>query len=63
MHRDHDEIFHRADALGVTILQRSKTVWVATGSYRGRLFEVKARSPAVALTLWMEAAQYAGQRI
>jgi hypothetical protein len=63
MHRDHEEIFYRANALGVTIHQRSKTVWVATGSHRGRLFEVKARSPAIAFALWMEAAQYTGQRI
>jgi hypothetical protein len=63
MHRDHEEIFYRANALGVTIYQRSKTVWVATGSHRGRHFEVKARSPAMALALWMEAAQYTGQRI
>ena len=63
MHRDHEEIFYRANALGVTIYQRSKTVWVATGSHRGRYFEVKARSPAMALALWMEAAQYTGQRI
>ena len=63
MHRSDEEIFYRANALGVTVYQRSKTVWVAAGSYRGRHFEVKARSPATALTLWMEAAQYTGQRI
>lgn len=49
-----------AGALGVTVYQRSKTVWVAAGKYRGQDFEVKARSPQVALALWKEAARYAG---
>lgn len=49
-----------AGAIGVTVYQRSKTVWVAAGKYKGQDFEVKARSPQVALALWKEAARYAG---
>ena len=49
-----------ASSMGVTVYQRSKTVWIATGKYRGHDFEVKARSPKLALALWKEAARYAG---
>lgn len=49
-----------ASSLGVTVYQRSKTVWIVAGKYRGHDFEVKARSPNIALALWKEAARYTG---
>ena len=45
------------------IQQRSKTVWIATGTYRGHEYEVRGRTPSVALALWMEAVQYRGTSI
>lgn len=53
----------RAQARGITIYQRSKTVWIAAGSHRGQDFEVKGRSPAIALAFWVEAARYRGSGI
>jgi hypothetical protein len=50
----------RAKGLGITVSQRSKTVWIAQGAYRGRQFQVKGRSPNIALSLWKEAVGYAG---
>ena len=63
MHPSNAEVFEQAGALGVTIQQRSKTVWIATGTYRGHEYEVKGRTPSVALALWMEAVQYRGTSI
>ncbi|AZO41848.1 hypothetical protein EJ076_12535 [Mesorhizobium sp. M7D.F.Ca.US.005.01.1.1] len=60
--RNGAELYAWANARGIAIYQRSKTVWIAAGSYRGRNFEVKGRSPAIALALWVEGAQYTGQR-
>jgi hypothetical protein len=62
MGRNGTELCAWARARGITIYQRSKTVWIAAGRYRGRDFEVKGRSPAIALALWVEGAQYTGQR-
>ncbi len=60
MPRNYEEWQTLANALGVTVYQRSKTVWIAAGRYRGRDIEVKGRSPTIALALWKEAARYAG---
>lgn len=45
----------RANALDVTVYQRSRTVWIAAGRYRGQGVEVKGRSPKIALALSKEA--------
>ena len=63
MRRSDEELCNWAGARGITIYQRSKTVWIAAGKYRGREYEVKGRTPALALALWMEAAQYRGSGI
>ncbi len=57
-----DDLCDFASVRGIKIYQRSKTVWIATGSYRGRDCEVKGRSPAIALALWMEGTRYVGPR-
>ena len=62
MYRKGEDLCDWASAQGITIYQRSKTVWIAAGSYRGRDFEVKGRSPAIALAVWMAAARYVGPR-
>jgi hypothetical protein len=51
-----------AGARSIEVYQRSKTVWIAAGTYRGRELVVKGRSAAMALALWMEGAQYTGPR-
>ncbi len=63
MQRNEAKLCERAGALGITIYQRSKTVWIAEGSYRGLHFEVKGRTPAPTLALWKEATRYKGSAI
>jgi hypothetical protein len=60
MKLDVADLCARASARGITIYQRSKTVWIAAGGHRGRDLEVKGRSQAIALALWIEATQYRG---
>lgn len=56
------KILEWANNRGISIKQRSKTVWTTAGSYRGRNFEVKGRSATIALALWMEGSLYKGPR-
>jgi hypothetical protein len=44
----------------VEVYQRSKSVWIATGSYMGEHLETKSQSPGSALRLWKDAATYRG---
>lgn len=44
----------------VTVYQKSKTVWIAVGEYRGERIEVKSQSQGSALKLWSETARYMG---
>jgi hypothetical protein len=44
----------------ITIIHKSKTVWVAVGDYRGERIEVKRASAKNAAKHWVEAARYRG---
>jgi hypothetical protein len=44
----------------VTVEQKSKSVWIAVGDYKGKSIEVKDRTEHTALKRWREAAHYAG---
>ena len=44
----------------VTTAQKSKTVWVAVGTYMGEWVEVRARTESQAVSKWSEAARYKG---
>lgn len=44
----------------VTLHQKSKTVWVASGEYQGEHKSVQDRSPTSAATRWQEWARYKG---
>lgn len=63
MYRNDSELCEWASARGIALYQRSKTVWIASGDHLGREYEVKGRTPALALALWKEAAQYRGSAI
>jgi hypothetical protein len=41
----------------ITVHQKSGTVWVAVGDYRGERIEVKGSSADVAAKYWVEAAR------
>ena len=42
----------------VEVYHRSKTVWIASGEYKGKYYECKARTPGAAAKAWAEAARY-----
>lgn len=44
----------------VSTHQKSKSVWVASGSYMGKCIQTQDRSQATAIARWREAARYAG---
>jgi hypothetical protein len=44
----------------VTVQQKSKSVWIASGEYMGKSLETKDRSASTALKRWQEAARYKG---
>jgi hypothetical protein len=44
----------------VTVYQKSKSVWIAVGTYLGERIESKDRSEGSALMRWKEAARYKG---
>jgi hypothetical protein len=44
----------------ITVYQKSKTVWIAVGDYRGERIEVKGSSERSAIAAWKEAARYRG---
>lgn len=44
----------------VSVYQRSKTVWIASGVYHGEHIETKGRTETQALATWREAARYRG---
>jgi hypothetical protein len=46
----------------VTVYQRSKSVWIATGDFMGETLKVKDRSQTTALSAWREAARYRRER-
>lgn len=48
------------DEVEVSINQTSKSVWVASGTYMGRLIQVKDRNANSAVALWQDAARYRG---
>jgi hypothetical protein len=44
----------------VTVYQKSKSVWIAVGTYLGERIETKDASAGSALKRWTEAARYNG---
>lgn len=44
----------------VTIYQKSKSVWIASGDYEGQNIQTQDRSSGSAIKRWTEAARYKG---
>ena len=44
----------------IDVYQKSKSVWVAVGTYHGERIEVKGRTQTQAVGAWREAARYRG---
>lgn len=48
------------ESVEVSLHQKSKSVWIARGTYLTHSIETKDRSPGSALARWREAATYRG---
>jgi hypothetical protein len=44
----------------ITVVQKSKSVWIAVGTYMGKAVEVQGRSESSAVAHWREAGRYRG---
>jgi hypothetical protein len=44
----------------ITVYQKSKSVWVAVGDYKGERLETKGSSESAAAKHWQDAARYKG---
>ncbi|SBV53149.1 hypothetical protein XBLMG947_3955 [Xanthomonas bromi] len=44
----------------ITVYQKSKSVWIAVGTYMGERVDVKGRTESQAIGSWREAARYRG---
>jgi hypothetical protein len=44
----------------ITVVQKSKSVWIAVGQYMGKALEVPGRREGSAAAHWREAARYRG---
>ena len=44
----------------VSVHQKSKTVWLASGTYMGENFTVKSQTQGAAIKAWADAAKYRG---
>lgn len=42
----------------ITVVQKSKSVWIASGKYMGKTLEVQGRTANNAAALWRDAAHY-----
>lgn len=42
----------------ITVIQKSKSVWIAVGQYMGKEIRVQGRTANNASTLWRDAAHY-----
>ena len=49
-----------SEKISVSVWQKSKSVWCASGTYLGQSIDVADRSEGAALKRWREAARYKG---
>ena len=47
-----------SDTVEISVYQKSKSVWIATGTYLGQHYQVTGRSEVQAASAWAEAARY-----
>ena len=47
-----------SDRVTITVYQKSKTVWIAVGEYKGKHHEVKRSTLGAAAKGWADAAKY-----
>jgi hypothetical protein len=55
---------HKVEVWGqpqeVTVYQKSKTVWMAVGTYHGKTITAKGSTSGSAIKTWIDAAKYKG---
>lgn len=47
-----------SDRVEIDVDQKSKSVWIASGEYNGKYYEVKRQTPGAAASGWADAAKY-----
>jgi hypothetical protein len=52
------KVWDGEEPVEITVIQKSKTVWRATGIHMGKVIEVQGRSADNATALWRDAAHY-----
>ena len=51
-------VWEGEEPVEITVVQKSKSVWVASGEYMGKSITVQGRSANSAAALWKDAAHY-----
>lgn len=46
------------EPIEITVVQKSKSVWIASGEYMGQRFSVQGRTANLAAAKWRDAAHY-----
>ena len=47
-------------SIEITVRQKNKTVWIASGNYLGELIQAQGRTVGAAIKSWRDAARYRG---
>jgi hypothetical protein len=53
-----EQVIVWSEKVEIDVHQKSKTVWIASGKYKGQYHEVKGSTPGAAVKGWREAARY-----
>jgi hypothetical protein len=52
------KVWDGEDPCEITVVQKSKSVWIAVGTYMGKEVRVEGRTPNNASALWRDTAHY-----
>lgn len=52
------KVWEGEEPIEITLVKKSKTVWVAVGEYMGKRVEVQGRTANSAASVWRDAAHY-----
>jgi hypothetical protein len=52
------KVWEHEDPCEITVVQKSKSVWIASGEYMGKAITVQGRTANNAAAIWRDAAHY-----
>jgi len=53
-----EQVIVWGEKVEIEVYQKSKSVWIASGTYKGKPYEVKWATPGAAVKGWRETARY-----